>query len=185
LYSVFNPSYLEEKTMNNTLKLTTLWARVVLLALFASSLVFTPAHADVAPPEAPPGTNIVPGTDTTQVRMLAEMVTLTILPQSAEGRLGQAKTEASFLMRNLGAAAENIEVRFPLTFFNGSDNGFGQFPEIDDIQITVNGKPAYRKRLFLRRGYHQSIALGGFYCELPSGPGCADQRQVHRKRFWL
>lgn len=123
------------------------WARVVLLALFASSLVFTPVRADVAPPEAPPGTNIVPGTDTTQVRMVAEVVTLTILSQSADGLLGQAKTEASFLMRNLGASAENIEVRFPLTFFNGRDDGFGKFPEIADIQITVNGKPVTTRRI--------------------------------------
>lgn len=123
------------------------WARIVLLALFVSSLLVTPAYADVAPPESPPGANIVPGTDTTQVRMLAEMVTLTVLSQSAEGRLGQAKTDAAFLMRNLGAASENIEVRFPLTFFNGSGDGFGRFPEITDIQIMVNGKTVTPRRI--------------------------------------
>ena len=133
--------------MTQPSKFAAIWARAITLALFSTLLVFIPARADVAPPESPPGTNIVPGSDTTQVRMVAEVVTMTVLSQPAGNSVGQAKTDAAFLMRNQGATAENIEVRFPLTFLDGRDNGFGQFPEITDIQISVNGKTVPTRRI--------------------------------------
>ena len=133
--------------MNSLPKSAARWARVIILAFFISGLVFTPVRADVAPPESPPGTNIVPGNNSTQVRMLAERVTMTVISRPLDKVLGQAKTEAAFLMRNMGTAAENIEVRFPLTFFDGRSDGFGGFPEIADIQITVNGKPVSTRRI--------------------------------------
>jgi tetratricopeptide (TPR) repeat protein len=124
-----------------------LWARALTLALFVSSLVFVSARADVAPPEFPPGSNPVPGSLVTQVRMMAERVTLTVISRPPEKVLGQAKTEAAFLMRNLGTAAESLDVRFPLTFFDGRDDGFGHFPEIADLQVLVNGKPVTWRRV--------------------------------------
>jgi hypothetical protein len=133
--------------MSRLPKSATSWVWALTLALFASSLGFVPVRADVAPPESPPGANIVPGAETTQVRMLAERVTLTVLSSSANGHLGQAKTEASFLMRNLGTNPEDIEVRFPLTFFEQGGDGFGRFPEISDFQVLVNGKPVATRRI--------------------------------------
>ena len=52
----------------------------VTLAILGSTFVFAPARADVAPPESPPGVVISPGTGTTQVRMVSEVVTLELLP---------------------------------------------------------------------------------------------------------
>lgn len=118
---------------------------VLLVFLLSLSIPF-PARADVAPPEQPPGANIMPGSTTTQVRMLAETVTLTVLSKPSASYPGQAKTEADFTMRNLGSAEEKMQARFPLTFWNDHDNGFGQFPEIPDIQISVDGNtvPTHR-----------------------------------------
>ena len=106
-----------------------------------------PALADVAPPQQPPGSAIMPGSETTQVRMLAETVTLTVLSKPSGSYLGQARTEADFTMRNQGSAAEKMEARFPLTFWNGRDDGFGKYPEITDIQILVDGSVVSTHRI--------------------------------------
>lgn len=108
---------------------------LALLALWMA-LAFQPVHADVAPPEAPPGSNPLPGDGTTQVAMLAETVTLTVLPDPADAQGAIAKTVASFTMRNQGTQAEQIQVRFPLSFvFWGSE----KYPEIGDLVARVNG----------------------------------------------
>ncbi len=108
---------------------------LALLALWMA-LAFQPVHADVAPPEAPPGSNPLPGEGATQVAMLAETVTLTVLPDPADAQGAIAKTVASFTMRNQGTQAEQIQVRFPLSFvFWGSD----KYPEIGDLVARVNG----------------------------------------------
>ncbi len=127
--------------------LVLIWTRIFMLVLFASLLTPISARADVAPPEQPPGTNIVPGSESTQVRMVAETVTLRVLSSPSVNYPGQAKTEAVFMMRNLGQAEEKMEVRFPLTFFNNQSDGFGNFPEIPDIQILVNGKAVSTHRI--------------------------------------
>src|SRR5689334_22132013 len=123
------------------------WARIFILALFACVALPIPARADIAPPEQPPGASIVPGVEFTQVRMLAESVYLTVLSTPLPQYLGQAKTEAIFLMRNLGTAQERMQVRFPLTFWNNSSDGFGRYPEIRDIQILVNGSIVATQRI--------------------------------------
>ena len=124
--------------------------KFIIFCAFALILVsaFPPkaAHADVAPPEAPPGTNLIPGNETTQVRMMAETVTLTISKDPTDSRESVAKTEAVFTMRNLGAAEEKMQVRFPLSFFNGNSDGFGNFPEINSILVKIDGKTAQTKR---------------------------------------
>ena len=109
----------------------------VLLAFLFSGLVFVPARADVAPPESPPGVVISPGSDSTQVRMVSEVVTLEVLPGSSD-QPARAHTSADFVMRNLGSADENIQVRFPLSF--------GQalftpeiYPQINDFKVQVDG----------------------------------------------
>lgn len=113
-----------------------------LYILIALLLVFpvSSARADVAPPETVPGANLNPGTESTQVRMMAETVTLTVSQNPVEKNRAIAKTEAVFTMRNLGAAEEKMNVRFPLSFFNGNSDGFGNFPEINAITVKVNGK---------------------------------------------
>lgn len=119
---------------------------VLLILVTLLSFPVQPAHADVAPPDTVPGSNLIPGDETTQVRMMAETVTLIILKDPADKGGAVAKTEAVFTMRNLGAVEERMQVRFPLSFFNGNSDGFGGFPEIDSIKVTVNGRAVSTRR---------------------------------------
>jgi hypothetical protein len=120
----------------------------LLVVLILSVIVVpTPARADVAPPDQPPGVNPIPGKENTQVSMLAETVTMSVLKQSEDPKIGQAKVDAVFTMRNLGSAAEGMQVRFPLSFWNGWDNGFGKFPEITDLVVKVNGGKVDTERI--------------------------------------
>jgi len=119
------------------------------LALFLSLVLLfpqAPARADAAPPEAPPGTTLLPGESITQVRMVAETVTLTISKHPINPQRAIAKTEAVFTMRNLGTEAETMAVRFPLSFFNGNSDGYGGFPEIASITVKVDGKSVPTRR---------------------------------------
>jgi len=119
---------------------------VALTILVISVFPSGPARADVAPPDWPPGTNPVPGSETTQVRMVAETVVLDVLRRSSGESSAQAKVHASFTMRNLGAAAERLEVRFPLSFWHGQSDGFGNFPEITDLKVIVDGQAVSTRR---------------------------------------
>jgi hypothetical protein len=131
--------------MKTTYLATNLWARVIILALLAALSLPGAARADVAPPESPPGSGIAPAEDTTQVAMISEQVTLDIIPNQADNEDVRAKTTATFLMRNQGASAESMDVRFPLTF--GSAAYYTDaFPEISDIQVNVDGKTISTKR---------------------------------------
>ena len=125
------------------------WFFILVLVLLAALLTPIRARADVAPPEQPPGANIVPGSESTQVRMVAETVTLTVLSQSRDQHLAQADTVADFTMRNLGTETETMQARFPLTFAYPPDenDGFGNLPEITDIRIFVNGKQVSTNRI--------------------------------------
>ena len=127
--------------MKKTITLFTVIA-VFLVALFSA----TSARADVAPPEAPPGSNLVPGSESTQVRMMAETVILAVSADPADKEGAIARTDATFTMRNLGSVEEKMQARFPLTFFNGSSDGFGNYPEIADIAVRVNGKAVSTRR---------------------------------------
>lgn len=130
--------------MKRPVFLADFWARALLLALAFSLLAPLPARADVAPPEAPPGAGIAPGQELTQVRMVSERVTLTILP-NREGEMPKARTEATFQMRNLGAVEEKMDARFPLVF--GESIYYSEmFPEISDIQVKVDGKVVATRR---------------------------------------
>ncbi|GAB4526079.1 MAG: hypothetical protein Fur0018_11160 [Anaerolineales bacterium] len=108
---------------------------VSILTLLCSPI---PARADVAPPEQPPGANIVPGGESTQVRMAAETVSIEVQADAPEGILGQAHVVAEFQMRNLGNETETLQVRFPIS----ANDGFGRYPEIHDFQVFVNGQAA-------------------------------------------
>lgn len=112
----------------------------VLLLLFLTAFPASSVHADVAPPEAVPGSNLVPGGESTQVRMVAETVILTVSQDPADEDGAVAETQAVFTMRNLGTVEERMAVRFPLSFFNGGSDGFFNFPEIPSIAVKVDGQ---------------------------------------------
>jgi hypothetical protein len=89
------------------------------------------ASADISPPYNPPGVNPEPGAESTQVRMVAETVTIEV---RNEGELGRARVTADFRMRNLGSETERLAVRFPIA----SNNGRGEFPEITNLSIKLD-----------------------------------------------
>jgi hypothetical protein len=100
--------------------------------------------ADAAPPEQAPGSSIGPE-EVTQVRMVAEQVILDIRPTEpnqddrslAEDR-ALAQVNATFLMRNLGPASEQMQVRFPLQEADPSHD----YPrDIEGFSVHVAGQP--------------------------------------------
>ena len=99
-------------------------------------------RADVAPPIYPPGSNPGPGAEVTQVRMAAERVVIDVQRDMTAQSLGRARITADFTMHNLGVADESMAVRFPL----GDDDGRGQYQEIGNLQISVNGKQVNYRR---------------------------------------
>ena len=117
------------------------WTTLILLVTMAG-VPFT-VRADVAPPGKPPGSNPGPDTEITQVRMMAEKVVIDVLVNTPLHSLGQAKVTADFTMRNLGNTAESMGVRFPIS----SNNGFGEYPEIKDLQIFVGNKTLSARRI--------------------------------------
>jgi hypothetical protein len=110
------------------------------LAFVLSIIIFfaipSSALADIAPPTNPPGSNLNPGSDVTQVRMLAETVLVEVQKDITPGSLGRAHVTADFTMQNLGNESERLAVRFPIAASNGYD---GSYPEITHIAIRVNG----------------------------------------------
>ena len=101
---------------------------ILLLFAFPSTVL-----ADVAPPANPPGSNLQPGSETTQVRMVAETVLIDV---KADSGLGTARVTADFTMRNLGNQPESMAARFPIT----ANDGFGNYPEIKELVVKVNGQ---------------------------------------------
>jgi len=109
------------------------------LMLVAVSFFATPALADIAPPAPPPGSNLLPGNETTLVRMLAETVLIDVLP----GGDGSARVTADFTMRNLGGDSESLAVRFPIS----ANDGFYNYPEITDLRVRVDGANVPTRRI--------------------------------------
>lgn len=120
-------------------KLAIIFLTIVLLALPSA------ARADVAPPINPPGSNPQPGTESTQVRMVAETVLIDVQKDLDLLSLGSAMITADFSMRNLGNDSESMAVRFPIA----AQNGQFEYPEIADLKIYVAGKKIeYRRTSF-------------------------------------
>jgi hypothetical protein len=113
------------------------------IGLLAALLFTSPGAADIAPPHQPPGSNLQPGEELTQVRMLAETVLIEVLADAPADSLGRAQVSADFTMRNLGSQDERMAARFPIAF---SDGEFG-YPEIENIEIRVNGAQAAFRRI--------------------------------------
>jgi tetratricopeptide (TPR) repeat protein len=148
------------------------WFYGISLALLVCLLLPVSARADVAPPESPPGVTLLPGAETTQVRMMAETVTMTVLATPSAGSLAQAKTEAVFTMRNLGAQAETMDARFPLTFWNGQSDGFFNYPEIGGISIKVDGRTVATQRVTTANEYDSTappVPWAAFNVTFPPG----------------
>ena len=124
----------------------------------------SPVLADVAPPANPPGSNLQPDSETTQVRMVAETVQIDV---KATDNLGSARVTADFSMRNLGEASESMAVRFPIS----AEDGFGNYPEITDLAIKVDGKPVSFQRVKYPDTRYQStdVPWAEFSVTFPTG----------------
>jgi tetratricopeptide (TPR) repeat protein len=143
--------------------------RLAFIVVCVLILTPSPASADIAPPAQPPGSSVVPGNETTQVRMVSEMVVIDVQKTAPTGSLGQARVTASFTMNNLGNDPESMAVRFPLTFLNGSSDGFGNFPEIKEIAVRVNGAPTPTQRIESNWSDLQSSPWAAFDITFPPG----------------
>ena len=116
---------------------------VAVVFLLIAVCVPMAVRADVAPPAQPPGFNPEPGTELTQVRMVAETVVLDVRASAPADSLGQAKVTADFTMRNLGGETESMAVRFPVSI----NNGFGSYPELANLQVKIDGKSVSMQRI--------------------------------------
>jgi hypothetical protein len=146
--------------------------RVWLMAILVLTLWLAtpqPVHADVAPPENPPGANPQPGSQTTQVRMQAETVVMVVRSQSVNSSPAQAEVSADFTMHNLGSTDEHLDVRFPLSFWDGESDGFGNFPEIPDLTASVDGRSVTTQRVLFAAKDGTSIPWAVFSVTFPAG----------------
>ena len=112
---------------------------LLILLLFAFP---SPVLADIAPPIYPPGSNLEPGSEITQVRMVAEIVLIDVQDDTTPHSLGSARVTADFTMRNLGSDSESMAVRFPIS----SSDGRSDYPELSNLAIKVDGKPISFRR---------------------------------------
>jgi hypothetical protein len=115
---------------------------LVILLLFVSP---STVKADIAPPAQPPGVNPVPGTENTQVRMVSEIVVMDVLPDSPPISFGRARVTADFTMHNTGTKPELMDVRFPVSV----NDGRGNYPEIKDLTVKVDGVSTPTQRISL------------------------------------
>ena len=122
----------------------------LLIALMWAATSVLPSFADIAPPPPPEGFTILPGSETTQVRMTYEHVFMNIDLD------GVAKVDANFVMRNLGNKEETMEVRFPLyssaEYLKGDPKcGYGSAwltgSPIQDLAVWVWDKPQLVKTI--------------------------------------
>lgn len=123
-------------------------SRIPIVILVAVLLLLTvPVRADIAPPDRPPGANLAPESENTQVRMVSERVAIELNEMIQEGSLGAAEVKATFTMQKMGDEIETMFVRFPLTFWNDSASSSNNFPEIIDVEFVVAGEPVDWQRV--------------------------------------
>src|SRR4030067_3351099 len=105
------------------------YARVALVGGLLTAICSGPvrdARADIAPPGQPPGSNLAPAAEITNVVMTSESVLLTVQPTPWAGAFAAeeenrgatrdwARVEAHFVMRNTGTQSEAMAGRFPLS----------------------------------------------------------------------
>ncbi|HEX2996040.1 MAG TPA: hypothetical protein VHP14_14545 [Anaerolineales bacterium] len=136
---------------------------VFVLLAFPSSV-----RADVAPPYNPPGSNPQPGVETTQVRMVAETVTIEVQKDIEPKSLGQARVTADFTMYNLSNADESMAARFPIS----ASDGRSSYPEISNLEIKIDGKQIqYRRASYpeIRYPNEKMVPWAEFDITFPAG----------------
>jgi len=138
---------------------------VIIVCLLVVLFLPSPARADVAPPEQPPGVNPLPESEVTRVKMVAETVLLQVLLTAPSGSLGQARVAADFTMHNLGTEPETLGVRFPLS----ANDGFYHYPEITGLEVRVGGRLVSTRRIELVNEYDESIPWAEFDVTFPAG----------------
>ncbi|MBI5351083.1 MAG: hypothetical protein HZB50_00430 [Chloroflexi bacterium] len=136
------------------------WLSIILLTCILLA-VPSAVLADIAPPANPPGVNPQPDSDTTQVRMAAETVQIDVID---DGYLGRAHVTADFTMRNLGTESESMAARFPISV----NDGMGNYPEIKDLVIKVNGQQISYQRAIIRY-QNENIPWAEFNVIFPVG----------------
>ena len=128
-----------------------------------------PVLADIAPPDWPPGANLAPDSENTQVRMVSEIVVIDVLEDIPEGSLGEAKVRASFIMHNLGEDIETMFARFPLTFWDAFSSSSDSHPEIQDVEFVVGGEPVDWRRIDIPNENGGSVPWAEFGVTFPPG----------------
>jgi len=104
-----------------------------ILTMLLLMILSTPTHADVAPPNPPPGSNINPSQDT-KVQMVAENVLMVVKEVSTDVYV--IEVTADFAMKNLGETDEQMRVRFPLE--NAMGWGGDNYPVARYFKASVN-----------------------------------------------
>lgn len=137
-----------------------------LIGLLFIYLITNKARADVAPPEAPPGVVILPGNELTQVRMISEVVVLTL---DSVNLAPKARTTADFLMENQGSSDETMNVRFPLIY--GEALYYENiYPEIKDFAVKIDGQNVQTHRITSKsEGSDRVIPWASFQVTFPVG----------------
>jgi tetratricopeptide (TPR) repeat protein len=138
--------------------------RFILLLLLSLTILLTGltgrvAHADIAPPDFPTGANPIPETDSTQVRMLAETVTIELLSSAspyAPVSPAMAQTTAVFRMQNMSSVAESMLVRFPLTYWGRHGDPYEAGLEIRNLAVKVDGKSVAFERVMAPGEYYEA-----------------------------
>lgn len=131
---------------NKFIRLCVLSLMIVLTTVKADKV-----WADISPPEPPSGTNPIPGSETTNVRMMAETVNINVHANTPYDT-GNATVTTTFTMRNLGNGDEQMEVRFPLdqttTWGKICDSPSPQFSPITDLKVKVNNQSVATQKTY-------------------------------------
>jgi hypothetical protein len=151
-----------------------LWIMVqglLLLSLFLSPSI---AKADIAPLQFPGGAILLPGENSTQVRMVAETITFELDAPSPDVPV-KARVTANFTMRNLGQTSEKLVVGFPLNCpesVSGMPDSEYASPKIVDLELFANNnRVATREETFKTPAYFQNFLASWAMIEVTFPPG--------------
>ena len=147
---------------------------VVLSVMFILFIFPSSAAADIAPPAQPPGSNLQPGNETTQVQMLAETVLIDVQAGAPSKSLGQAHVTASFTMHNQGDQAETMAVRFPVS----ASDGYFSYPTIKDLRVKVDNETVLTRDIQGEDPYHSPNPVPWAEFDVNFPPGQDVQIQV-------
>jgi hypothetical protein len=123
-------------------------SKLSVLALFGVVTlgVTVQVSADASPPLYPPGSDVLPPGET-MVQMVSETVEINIVTPSDAGTetadSTRAQFAANFTLRNQGAAAEQMDVRFPLTDGDSWETiwDFAAFVDGERVRVRKSVEP--------------------------------------------